>query len=145
MGMFEWTTQFATGYLLIDNQHKKIFTVLQEFVDILNERKGDKALYDKMKEIEKAIVSHFDSEERLMAQYNYPEADSHLKEHNILGRNLNIIKKAVHAQGVSPKLLLVINMTFKKWKIDHINDYDKPLCTFLALKGVGKLQNQHVI
>jgi hemerythrin-like metal-binding protein len=76
---------------------------------------------------------HFASEEKLFAQYAYPETAEHTAEHARLIRELVDLRENPH---VSSNLLSLEMMEFlRDWLSVHILEQDKAYSAFLISKG----------
>ena len=84
--MFVWKKEFELGIKSIDTQHQellkignKIYILLEshdESNDFFNE------IYKVIHELKEYTVYHFDTEEKYFLKYDYPEFESHKKEHD---------------------------------------------------------------
>ena len=79
-----WSDHFRSGNQTLDCQHRKLFDDINKlFSAILSERSGDEvgAAVDALM---RAMVSHFQDEERLLLAIGYPQAAEHAALHGVL-------------------------------------------------------------
>ncbi|MCL2225434.1 MAG: hemerythrin family protein [Defluviitaleaceae bacterium] len=75
-----WDEKFATGNETVDNDHKEIFSLVEEVLRssaIDNKEKNETAINF----LATYAVGHFEREENLMAESDYPNTAAHTKEH----------------------------------------------------------------
>jgi hemerythrin len=77
-------------------------------------------------------VTHFATEEALMARYGYPQVDEHKRQHVGLVHELQVIA-AEFTQGAELRLL----QSIKDWLLGHIQHADKPLGVYLTSLNVS--------
>jgi len=84
MPYVEWKNEYSVGVKAFNDDHKRLFSYLNELHDGLNA--GFKVA--EMEYILKGLVdyttSHFQREERLMVKHNYPDYKVHKDEHEAL-------------------------------------------------------------
>lgn len=76
----EWNSIYSVGIEIIDNQHKRIFELINE---IYNTSKLDFAQFEKVRiQLNNYANYHFRLEEKLFEITHYPQTNAHLQEHN---------------------------------------------------------------
>jgi hemerythrin-like metal-binding protein len=76
-------------------------------------------------------VFHFATEERLMAEHNYPDAGGHNAAHQHLINEVGYLKQRLEQGG---ELLLL--QWLKDWFLAHVTSSDMALGDYLHLRGV---------
>jgi hemerythrin-like metal-binding protein len=79
-----------------------------------------------------ATASHFETEERYMIHYHYPERDAHIKEHSQLVNDAKKFREQLCNAGDTLNL-----QSIRDWLLNHIQNSDKPLADFLLRHGVS--------
>ena len=134
MALMEWSEKLSVGINSIDTQHKQLVALINNLFEALSHGKGDQALAPILNELIVYTKTHFAYEERLFAQYAYPEAAQHKAEHDKLAARVVDIQKQMQEGKVG---LSVGTMTFlKEWLSNHIVGTDKKYSPFLIGKGV---------
>ena len=117
----------------IDDQHHQFVDLTNRFQDLAN---GDdvKLRDGVLKELKAYATFHFQSEENLMLQYDYPARERHAVEHRRLLAALEVhIDDVMAARSPPAKLILFL----WKWLINHTNVEDKPLGVHLRARGAS--------
>ncbi len=135
MEKFEWTKEFTTGLISVDQQHKKLVDILSKFYDVLT---GKEDSYFKHRdEILKELVAyteyHFSHEEELFAEIDYFNAKTHIVQHNIFTKE--ILKQVEDMQHTDIEMGKALYSFLSKWLLVHILQSDKLFCQkYLATK-----------
>ncbi len=125
MAYFDWRKKYSVSIDEMDIQHKQwiqllndYYTCIQNEPDRLKEHLG-RLIY----EVSVYADAHFDAEEDLMLQYEYPGYDEEKLEHDKLRKEIDYYKSNYD----SGKLKSVIDFSdmLKKWLKHHIIEYDK--------------------
>lgn len=80
----DWKESWESGEKDIDIQHREMFTMLQEIVAEKDSLKSEKDLEDKLKELLNHIKGHFEYEEKVLREIEYPRYLQHKKIHGSL-------------------------------------------------------------
>ncbi|TYO96363.1 hemerythrin [Geothermobacter ehrlichii] len=82
MTIVVWNEAFATGVVLIDQQHRQLFDICNRLHDkTLNPRADRVDLLSTLDRLEQYARFHFSEEERLMAEAGYPDLEAHMESH----------------------------------------------------------------
>ena len=81
MSFISWNESFTVHVTEIDQQHKELVATLNELADAMAVGKGRKSLSLTLDRLIRYTEYHFTTEERYFAQFGYPEAEAHYKEH----------------------------------------------------------------
>lgn len=132
MSYMDWDEKYATNIKDIDEQHKKLFTIINKFFDALSNAKGNEVVGEILQEFERYTVEHFSTEEKKMASKNYPDFATHKKYHE---ECIQKIKEFI-AQHKSGKVhISIATFSFlKDWLMQHVLVVDKKYVPFLAEK-----------
>lgn len=79
----EWSKKYNTGIDKIDEQHKKLVSLINNLYDKLVIKKDIGSVQEAILDLKLYTIFHFTSEEKLFKKYNYSEDDheEHLKKH----------------------------------------------------------------
>jgi hemerythrin len=130
----EWSDRFSVNIKRIDDQHKKLFGILNELESAMLDNRGDSAVGRVLNSMVEYAQTHFTLEEELMDQYEYPDRTQHKAEH------VNFVKKVDEFNSkrdlkITMIGLDVMNFLFE-WLITHISKTDMKYAPFLKSKGV---------
>lgn len=89
MAIFEWDEKLSTGIPLIDEQHKKLVSFVNELHDAMRQRKAKEVLGKILGELKQYTVYHFSTEERAFEKFGYERAGEHAAAHAALIRKLD--------------------------------------------------------
>jgi hemerythrin len=128
---FEWNSHVELGYPLLDEQHKRLFSlseaVAQTLVDAEEQRSAEAALLALIGFAEE----HFGTEEGLMVASNYPEASTHARVHQSLLAELNDYYSKVRRDRNANLTVTGLVAFLWHWLIVHINSADRELVSWL--------------
>ena len=133
-----WQKQYSVGVIEIDDQHKKLFEMLQELQSSLNNEHTNIVVNKILKELVKYTQIHFRDEERLMLQIKYNDYVNHSKKHvefvDTIKRILMCISKG---EDFTAHDLMDI---LKHWLIDHVMNEDMKVGKALQSKLVEAMR-----
>jgi hemerythrin-like metal-binding protein len=128
---FMWKDELATGYEVIDNQHKELFRKFNAFQTACRQGKGLDELSNLLSFLGKHVRSHMAQEEQLQIAHNYPGYLMHKKEHDDFTYSLRRLEEQLNADGISHALLIRTNMALITWLTKHFTWTDRDLAGFL--------------
>jgi hemerythrin-like metal-binding protein len=116
----EWTNEFSVNNQEMDDQHKRLFNLIEKLNKAMQEGKSNSILNSVLEELSQYAVIHFKDEESLMANIN---------EHRSFVDKLYSFKQAINNKelGVS---IRVINF-LRDWLKSHILQIDKEYSSYL--------------
>jgi hemerythrin-like metal-binding protein len=134
MANFTWTTQYSVKVNELDNQHKKLFDLINQLYDALNQGKGKEIVGPILDGLISYIRSHFSTEEKILSAQHYPEFTQHRQQHDLF------VKKVfeLQAQYQSGQLAMSANVLsyMRDWLVSHIMKTDQSYTTFLTAKDI---------
>lgn len=84
--MFVWKKEFELGIPSIDEQHKSLLDIGNRINDLLLAHEdGDdnyEDIFNVIEELKTYTIYHFNTEEEMFVKYDYPDYESHKKEHD---------------------------------------------------------------
>lgn len=133
MKFIEWTEDFHGNIKIIDEQHLELVDTINQLHSLLGSNKNEliKNLLSKFCSDTKI---HFDTEERLIKEHEFPNYFSHKMEHDRVLNQINSTKDAIFSGEQS--LNLEFLKSLKAWLLSHHEINDSKLCKFLEEKGV---------
>lgn len=123
MALLEWSNEFSVGSRKMDNEHKMIFSMINELDDQIHSGKGYASLPYIFTAMKAYSVYHFASEEALLEEQNDPGLANQKKMHGDFIERISDFEEAVQNREmhIADKV-----MTFlKSWWIGHIQNEDK--------------------
>jgi len=130
----EWDASFATGVSTFDQQHRKLFDMVNELADAMQQKKSKEAIGRVLNGLAEYTVNHFADEERSFAQSRYPEEKEHKAMHKKL---VDQVVELIGKFNAGETLLTqdVINF-LQDWLINHIKGTDKKYGPHLNKNGI---------
>jgi hemerythrin len=135
MALMAWSDKLSVGVDSIDDQHKKLLSLLNQLHDGMMAGKGKDILGGILKGLVDYTVTHFRYEEQLFARTGYPESEEHKNEHAELVRKVEEIQRQYATTGAKALTIPVMNF-LKDWLSLHIVGTDKRYAPHLIAKGV---------
>lgn len=134
MAIMQWNDSFSVNVAVIDGQHQKLVSMVNELHDSMKEGKGNEVLSKIIDGLIGYTGSHFQTEERYFEQYGYPEADAHKKEHAAFVKKVTDFKAGFEKGELS--LTIEIMHFLSDWLRNHIKGSDKRYSKFFNDKGL---------
>ena len=129
MEKIEWGEEFILGVEEIDKQHRLLIEKFNEFIDTY--REDPERVMNMMEMLVNYIVLHFDTEEKYMEKYGYPDKEQHMKEHREFTKIVNKLADDFMVMGASPELEEKVENIVGGWIREHIPHIDKKLGAYL--------------
>jgi hemerythrin len=123
-----WNPDLLLGNTQIDDQHRRIFQILDKLITAIAERKGHEEVGGVLTAASVFVAAHFQMEEALMLQYQYPDLAVHRKSHEALRLQVEYLVDQFHKTGPEP---LELAKFMEWWLQDHIERQDRPMAHYL--------------
>jgi hemerythrin len=130
MPWFNWSDDFLTGTHDIDEQHRRLVALVDEFYSALGQSDANLALGRLLYGLLEYTRYHFSTEERYMMACKYPDAEHHVGQHAMFVAKVQDISNQFNKGEVV--LSLAITAYLRDWLSQHILGADKRLGRFLA-------------
>jgi hemerythrin len=132
--LFTWEDSFSVNIGVIDMQHKKLMSMLNELHQAMMEGSGKEKLGTILSNLVGYARGHFTTEERLMRTHAYPDFLAHKSEHDHLTEKVMDLQSGFRSNEVG--LTLEVMIFLKDWLRNHILGSDQKYSPFLNAKGV---------
>jgi hemerythrin len=133
MPVFTWNDSYSVGLTSMDNQHKKLFDLINKLYDAMGAGKGQEAVGPAIKEMLDYTKTHFTAEERILERHNYPGLAEQKKQHGIYIQKVTDFQQKAQANSLT--LSFEASQFLKEWLLNHIQVIDKQYSDFLKAKG----------
>ena len=122
-----WRTEYEIGHSEIDREHRVLIEVLR----VLSTGYCDRDLVDtQIKMLERYVFDHFEHEERLLRQGDYPRLSQHQGLHQQFRAKVARMR-AAWADSDHPDLQAEIAADLFRWLIEHIQGADRAYVPWL--------------
>ena len=121
--MLEWEDKFSVNISIIDEEHKKLFFLLNKAIFAKEHNANPKEIEEVLNEMVNYALAHFATEETYMKEFNYPEYKYHKQEHKDF-----FIKTKAYFNLIISAHWHIANDTLehlKWWFVNHIQFTDK--------------------
>ena len=134
MTLINWNDSLSVGVAEIDRQHKNLIAMINELDNAMRVGKGKDVIGRIVDDLIIYTATHFRIEEKYFAQFGYPGAEKHKKEHAAF------VKKVADFNNGFGKGKLALTtevMSFlSDWLKNHIMGTDKEYTNFFNEKGL---------
>ena len=134
MAFIDWTKKNEVGVKEVDDQHKKLFDMLNALHQATANGDEQSVLMGILDELIEYTVYHFQTEEDLFEEFDYPDYLEHKTVHDDLTRQAVELQQKFRegSATISFEVLDFLN----SWLVDHTIGMDKEMGPFLNGKGV---------
>jgi hemerythrin len=80
-GTESWSDELSVGILSIDEEHRRIFGMINRLEKAIREGRGKQVLAEVFDDLLEYTATHFRHEEKLFDTYEYPEREAHRDQH----------------------------------------------------------------
>jgi len=130
MALFDWTDDFNVGSKFIDDDHKKLVRLVNDFHEAMEQGRGNDVVGKVLHNLVVYTQAHFTREEAEMQRIKYPKYLAHKLEHDKLIREVTELQSSF----ASGKAMLTIKVSkfLRDWLMTHIKQTDQLLAKALA-------------
>lgn len=134
MALLDWKSEYSVDVQPIDNQHKKLFEMINQLHDAMRSGVGTRLVPVILNNLISYTRDHFADEEKLMVQAKYPGFANHKAEHEKLTSEVVRLAQGLEAGGLvmSAELLDFL----QKWLRNHILTTDKQYTAHMQAAGI---------
>ena len=135
----QWTADLAVGIETIDNQHRRLFEIVDGLLEAMQSGKGRQEVSTVVDFLGQYVHDHFSLEERVMREIGDPSYRVHKAEHEAFVRTFEGLRQAFQDRGASSALVIEINHRVCGWLRNHIARTDMGLAETIAAHGSAPL------
>ena len=118
MALIEWGPKLETGIGKVDEQHKNLVGLLNSLHESYLQGDGNELCPETLQKLLEYTGYHFQTEEELMVEFNYPGADQHKKMHADLVEQVTDLKRRFEEKENGIEMALLVFL--KDWLKGHI-------------------------
>lgn len=134
MSLFSWNEDLSVNIDSIDEQHKKLIVMINDFYNNVSTRSSKENISILIAAMKKYTLEHFSYEEKYMKQFGYPDYEEHKKEHDSFVTRVSEIEK-MFLEG-KHFVSLEATVFIKDWLKDHIQGADMKYSDFFIKNGI---------
>jgi hemerythrin len=128
MEQFVWKDSFALGIDELDLQHRKLLGYLDECKQYCSTRGTPLEFKRLLDDMAAHACVHFDAEEALMREINFPGVEAHRRQHQLFRDQITALEQTASTgtrQGVSS-----LGAYLRDWYLQHILEQDKRFAAY---------------
>ncbi|MCL2170302.1 MAG: bacteriohemerythrin [Defluviitaleaceae bacterium] len=118
------TKNLETGIALVDQQHRELIDAVNGLEGMREKVKDPAVMAETMDFLATYCIMHFDTEEEIMRESNFPEIALHEKEHRLFVDKFVEYKDKFENEGFSDELFTDLSRFLKIWILKHIAESD---------------------
>lgn len=134
MPLFTWDDTYSVKVARCDNDHKKLFSFINDLHDAMAHGKGADAVQHTVQQLLDYTKSHFSAEEALMEKAGYADLPAHRAQHEVFVKQIQQFQKELQTTKTG-KAVAVIEF-LKEWLLKHIMQTDKRYSADLNAHGI---------
>ncbi|MBZ0254621.1 bacteriohemerythrin, partial [bacterium] len=137
----QWSDSMSVNQHEIDQQHKRLFELVNQLYDAMKAGQGTNNLSRILKELIRYTKNHFSAEEQYMEKAGYPKLEAHKKIHEGFAMKVLEFQRAFESGEVV--LSQDILDFLKEWLVNHIMKQDQEYAPYLgeSYEAVSPYQN----
>ena len=121
--MIEWNDKYSVNISLIDEQHKKLFEIINKAIIANKHSKVTKDVLGILDEMTEYALKHFETEEHYMKEFKFPEYQTHRNEHiDFTSSSIDYKNRVI---GGDFQIINEILEYLKQWLVNHIQVTDE--------------------
>ncbi len=136
-----WKADYCTGHPQIDAEHQALFDMVGDLHAAIARNAPCRELKERINTLASHTLAHFQHEEALMQQHDYPGLDRHKQTHeNLAGKVGQLVRQfdrefAPDERGacITTELTQFLN----EWLVHHIRGEDGKMAQFFHQAGIG--------
>jgi hemerythrin len=130
MALIQWDDSYSVKNSTIDEQHKKLFRLINEFGESVNSKPNGESISKLLKGLKEYVVFHFKTEEMYLRLSNFPNFEVHKKEHEkFIEKVIDIEQK--HLNGVLPEPAKIVAF-LTAWITYHVKESDGAFASYIV-------------
>lgn len=127
MGLFKWRQSYETGVSEMDQQHQKLIELMNRLYSAMRDKESRAQIQDVLSEMNTYAEQHFEQEEALLKEKEYPEYESHAAAHQSYRDTLKTLMDDTDKEQQVQEVYTFL----RHWWMDHIVGVDKQYGAFL--------------
>jgi hemerythrin len=137
MTHISWSDRYALQVAILDQDHQQIVGAINALQDTLEAGAIDDRFDLGLRRLQGSIQEHFEREEALMREHDYPYHGAHREQHRLLNRDVYAVRKlhGVDREAIDLGMFLAF---LNAWWHQHLLKGDAIFASYLKRKGEGE-------
>jgi len=129
----KWKEEYSVGIEVLDLDHKKLINLLNQFNTAYDYAMSEEFEHQALNDLIDYTKYHFEREEEIMIDNDYPGFDEHKKQHQAMIAQISHIQDKYNEKG--HEVFEEVCEFLTNWLIKHINGTDQKYASHLIEKG----------
>jgi hemerythrin-like metal-binding protein len=134
MALVTWDPSYAVQVERCDNDHKKLFSLVNTLHEAMSSGKGQAVIRQVVKELADYAIYHFSAEEEMMEKTKFPGLPAHRLQHREFSSQVKKFQRDL-LEGKGGQTITVA-VFLNDWLIQHIRQSDKQYSAHLNANGI---------
>ncbi|GAA0580342.1 hemerythrin family protein [Caenispirillum bisanense] len=136
-----WRDQMAVGHPVIDDDHRALIAIINDFEAEAERGAGVEALSTTLRRLHAYARDHFAREEAVQARIGFPFHDAHAQEHR---RLLAVVEEkargwfVTRTEPVTEQSLEEMAAMLRRWLVDHILRQDAGMRPYIKAARIAR-------
>ncbi|BHH85938.1 bacteriohemerythrin [Desulforhopalus sp. 52FAK] len=130
MAVIKWRDSYSTGIEVVDDEHKKLVDLIEAMYTSIRDKEPKETVERVLTEIVEYTQTHFNNEEALMEEKEYPDLETHKAEHQNLIEEVGEYKDRL--LNDFPDGRQELYRFLREWLINHIMESDKAFGAYVS-------------
>ena len=118
--MLQWNAMYESGVQEVDEQHKKLFEMVNAFDKSIRDQTAEKTINETLDFLGNYVQTHFKHEEKCMAEMRCPVAEKNVHAHNAFLQTYTEFVQRFKSEGFSDVLAKELHKTAEALLVKHI-------------------------
>jgi hemerythrin len=130
-----WNDSYTVGVKEIDDQHKKLFGIINSRFDLMKNAENEETLKAVLKELSDYAVYHFVTEEKYFQQFQYENTQEHIRLHEAYKDKVQLYTVRLDTEN---KLTVAYELMdfLVNWWLHHVTGADQEYKACFASHGL---------
>jgi hemerythrin len=125
----KWTDKLSVGIDIIDTDHKKLLGMINQLQTAAHYQTDESLIESTLNDLIDYTKYHFSREEKLMLKNNYPDFETHKKQHDAM---IKQVTKFINEYRIDKtRTIDNVILYLKTWLINHIHGSDQEYAPFI--------------
>jgi hemerythrin len=137
-----WDRSFSVNVKRCDDDHRKLLAMVNTLSQAMRAGKGSSVIKNVIQDLGVYAKTHFEAEECLLEQTNYPELEAHRAEHQAFTGRVHEFQQSLEHDGDKSATVLdfmqrpVLDF-MQTWLVKHILHSDRSYTAHLNASGIN--------
>jgi hemerythrin len=123
MTLIEWKDSYSVGVKIIDEQHKKLFSLINDLYSAMKAGKEKEILSKVLDDLARYVDVHFYTEEKYFADFGYEKKNEQIAQHKMYAEKIRSFQEGL--QKNQDFLSFAVTDFLEDWILNHVTGEDK--------------------